>query len=574
MTIRSRPAKALVWALISASIVLATALTPAHAARVTAPYPPLVVFDGLSPFVRQFNINQGYGAQPGAVTYAIYEPLYAIDNVQYKQYPWLATSYTWSKDLKTLTFTIRHGVRWSDGQPFSARDVYYTMVTLAKKYPGLPPAGADQLGLWSKGSLNEATGVSMPAPDKVAITFKVADVTRFFNVAAFAPLPEHIWSKVKDPMRWANPDPVATGPFTRVSNFTAQGFDLNRNPYYWQPGKPAFDTVRVVYFTSNDAANLAIEAGQVDWGAQAPIPNVAHLYDARNPNFHHFYCSCYMANNLFLNLTKYPYNLLAFRQALSMAINRQVLNTNADYGFFPPADIQGVADTTARTGPYPNWVDKSIPQTLAQYNPAAAKALLLKNGFTYRSSQLYDPRGHRVAFEIIPTISPVAQAQVMAENFKAIGIDASIKVLQFSDYLNRLQKGQFDVADGWDNGGPSPYYYYEPLLSSRAYTPIGTTTPEWNWERWTNPQMDALFARFRQTNDAQGQRQLVNQMQRLFVQDLPIIPTTITPIPETYNTTNYTGFPTASDNYAYGTPFEFGFPIDSLLILNRLRRTH
>jgi len=572
MTTRSKPARIAAQALISGALVLAAALAPAHgparAARVHAAYPPLVVFDGLSPFVRQFNINEGYGAQPGAVTQAIYEPLYLIDNVQYKQYPWLATAYSWSRDLKTLTFTIRHGVTWSDGVPFTARDVYYTMAILGKRYPALPAAGADQLGLWEKGSLNEATGVTMPAVDKVAITFKTADVTRFFNVAGLVPLPEHIWSKQKDPLHWANPAPVATGPFTRISNFTAQGFDMSRNPHYWQPGKPAFDTVRVVYFTSNDAANLAIEAGQVDWGGQAPIPNASRLYDARNPNFHHFYCPCYMANNIFFNDTKYPYSLVAFRQALSMAINRQVMNTNGDYGYFPPSDIQGIS------GPYPGWVDRTIPQTLAQYNPAAAKALLLKNGFTYQNGRLIDPHGHKVAFDIIPTISPLAQAQIIAQEFKGIGIDAGIKVLQFGDFLDRLQKGNFDVVDGWDNGGPNPYYYYEPLLSSRATAPLGTQVPESNYERWSNPQMDALFAQFRKTSDPQRQHQLINQIQRLFVRYLPIIPTTITPIPEEYNTTNYTGFPTQSDNYAYGTPFEFGFPQDTLLILTRVHPSH
>src|SRR5437588_10522878 len=120
-----RSAKVAAQALLSGVLVLAAAIVPAQAAKSSQSYPILVFQGGLQPLVRNFNPFAPWAAQP-EMQALIYEPLYEIDNVQFREYPWLATSYTWSTDLTTLTFTIRHGVRWSDGTPFTANDVYFT----------------------------------------------------------------------------------------------------------------------------------------------------------------------------------------------------------------------------------------------------------------------------------------------------------------------------------------------------------------------------------------------------------------------------------------------------------------
>src|SRR5205807_2086411 len=161
-----------------------------------------------------------------------------------------------------------------------------------------------------------------------------------------------------------------------------------------------------------------MESGQADW-SNALIPNASKLYDARNPQyFHHVYGPRALCSNvLALADLKYPYSLVAFRKALSMDIPRWALDRNADYGYAPPADVQGIADITNMAGPWPAWLDRRIPQTLLQYNPQAARALLKKAGFTWQNGHLIDPRGHRVTMDLIPTFW-LAEGEIMARAFR------------------------------------------------------------------------------------------------------------------------------------------------------------
>ncbi len=558
---RFRPLRFLLCASAIVAVLVATA--PVRAAHPRAIYPPLRVQTGIgSSFTDNFNLCSPnlYANQGGAAYGTVYETLYIIDYEQYKEHPMLATSYKWSKDLKTLTFTIRSGVKWSDGQPFTAKDVYFTLWTLPKT---TKLATCDPLGL---NSTHLVDSVTMPAANQVAIHFKTVDSTRFFGLVNGSWIaPEHQYrAHLANMATWQDPKPVGTGPLTELQNFTPQSFDLGKNPYYWQPGKPAIDVLRMQSYTSQDAANLALEAGQSDW-SNATIPNVSKLYDARNPQYyHHFYGGSLCDNAVALLDTKYPYSLVAFRKALSMAINRKALSVNANYGFEPPANAQG-------TDPWPTWTDKSIPQTLVQYNPQAARSMLKSAGFTWQGNKLIDPRGKPVTMSLIPTFYP-AEGSILAQNFKDIGIDVTLQNLQYGTFYDKMLKGQFDAVDEWCNGGQTPYWWYQPMLDVLNYAPVGQNTANWDFQRWHDPTMDALFAAYRHTIDSGKQHQIINQMQKIFVGNLPVIPTVMEIVTSNFNTQNYTGFPDASNNYAYSDPF--GYPTDTELILLNLRRTH
>ncbi len=558
MIARRRVAPAIAQAFVSVCLVLTVALgptpAPTHMAYAATSLPPLTVAGLLPPpFTRNFNpFSTAYTTQL-SVAKEIYEPLYIIDDVQGKGYPWLATAYAWSKDYKTLTFTIRHGVRWSDGQPFTARDVYWTLAVLGKK-----AATLDQIGLLT----GKATGVTMPAPDQVAIHFAVGDTTRLFSlVNNTVVVPEHTWSKVKDPQNWDNPNPVGTGPFTQIANFSSQGFDVGRNPYYWQPGKPAFDTVRIIGYVSNDAQNLALASGQVDWG-NTLIPNASRVYDSHSPNFHHFYDPrAGLPIMLVPNDQKYPFSLPVFRQALSMAVNRQAISQNAEYGYDPPSDA------TSLKGPLTSWIDPTIPNTFAEYHPDKAQALLKQAGFTLRNGQLYDPRGHPVSFNCTTATGQadwILSCQIIVQNFKALGIDASVVVRPFTAFtVYSAGPSTIDMMYIQEGGQFSPYYNY--------YFECDPTGP-YDRARYNNPAMNRLLAAYRLTTDAQLQRRLAYQMERVWVNTMPEIPVVVIPGPADYSTAHYTGFPTPADDYAYNQPFSL--PNDTLLMLTRIHPSH
>ncbi len=556
-----KSAKIVAPAALCAALAASAVVAPAQAARPHAALRPLTIGQSSSSYIRNFNLFS-LTQVLAAVKAAVLEPLYVVDpTANGKQTPWLATSYTFSKDLKTLTFTIRPGVKWSDGQSFSANDVLFTM-NLGKTNTAL-----DQVGLW--GATGLATGVSATG-NTVSIHFKQANVTTFGQIVDnLFILPAHVWSKIKNPLTYADANPVGTGPFTQVKSFSAQSYELGRNPYYWNAANLKVDALRYIGFQSNDASALALESGQVDWSGDF-INNVEKVYDAKNPNYHHYYAPRDTPTTLYVTATKYPYNLPVFRKALSMAINRQALNVNAEYGYTAPTNVTGLS------GAFPTWVDKSIPNTLAQYNPQAARAMLMKAGFKMQGGKLIDPKGQPVAFDL-PVVAGfsdfVGIQQVLAQNFKVLGIDASPRAIAtYGAWYVQVQKGVYPVVTVWSYGNQSPYDYYYQMMGTTEYMPVGTIAPNGdNWTRYQNPQMNALFAKFRTTTDSAQQHALANQMQRIFVQDLPVIPMLNGLIKENYNTTNYTGFPTASNYYADGSPD--ATPM-RLIVLTHLKPSH
>ena len=124
--------------------------------------------------------------------------------------------------------------------------------------------------------------------------------------------------------------------------------------------------------------------------------------------------------------TQYPYSLVPFRQAVSMAINRDDVSKLGEYGYAPPTDAIGLG------GIFPSWVTdpgiKAEAKRLATYNPAAAKKLLTDSGFTYNGSKLIDPKGNPVSFEVhvIAGWSDwVASLQIITKNLQDVGINAT-----------------------------------------------------------------------------------------------------------------------------------------------------
>jgi peptide/nickel transport system substrate-binding protein len=120
----------------------------------------------------------------------------------------------------------------------------------------------------------------------VGFRFQREYVPGFAAIAHQPIVPEHAWRAVPDPVAFANPDPVATGPFTEVRLFRGQVYELGRNPRYWQLGKPAVEAIRLPAFPANDQANLALADGELDWAANY-VPAVERVFVRRDPAHHH-----------------------------------------------------------------------------------------------------------------------------------------------------------------------------------------------------------------------------------------------------------------------------------------------
>ncbi len=155
----------------------------------------------------------------------MYEPLVYVNPLQDgKATPMLASSWAWGAGNKSLTFTIRSGVKWSDGTPMTAADVAYTF-NLIKKYPAL-----DLTGAWSVLSSVTATGTNT-----VTMNFSTVAVPYFYYIADQTPIvPEHIWSKMANPTTNPVTQPVGTGPYL-MSKCSPSNITYTANPHYCQP---------------------------------------------------------------------------------------------------------------------------------------------------------------------------------------------------------------------------------------------------------------------------------------------------------------------------------------------------
>ncbi|MDA8295432.1 MAG: ABC transporter substrate-binding protein [Actinomycetota bacterium] len=470
----------------------------------------------------------------------VYEPLVFVNALQSgKTTPWLASSYKWSNGNKVLTFTIRKGVKWSDGKPLTAADVAFTF-NMLKKNPAL-----DLNSIWSVLSSVVQKG------DNVVLTFKSPAVPYFYYVAdqVFI-VPQHIWAKVKNPVTYPDTTPVGSGPYT-VSKCTGQNITYTANAKYWQPGLPKIETVQYPAFTSNDPANVYLATGQAQWGGQF-IPSIKSFYLAKSPNNHYWFPP--VANvSLFINQKVAPLNQLPVRQAMAFAINRSRVAQLGEYGYEPAANQTGIVTPT-----FSSWYDKAAAAKYGYtYNPAKAISILKKAGYKKGSNGYFAKGGKELAFSVINVGGNsdwVADLQIIQQEFKAVGIKLTVNNLTGTDFDNDLYKGNFQLGFDNESGGPAPYYELRQLLYSGNTAPIGQLATT-NYERYSNPATDKLFNEYASTTSSAQQHAIVNQLEHVMLSDVPVIPVTESVDWFQYNTASFSGWVTEKNPYAQPAPY-------------------
>lgn len=490
-------------------------------------------------FTRNFNPLLPAGTARWPSRAGVYEPLAIFDTATGAWEPWLATAWTWEDDNRTLRFTLRDGVAWSDGTPFTAEDVAFTFA-LMRESPAL-----DALGVWKYLDAVEAI-------DDRTVVFRFAEVfvPGFDDLAQSPIVPRHVWASVQDPVTFANPDPVGTGPFTEVRLWTPQVFELGRNPHYWQP--LGVEAIRMPAFAGNDAANLALVAGEVDWAGNF-VPAAERTFEAIDPENRDFWSPPAEATVfLYANTTR---GLLAdprVRKALSMAIDRDLLVQVAMYDYTHPADATGLSDAAAP------WRDPGVGRAWTAHDPDAAAALLREAGADDLEVELIAVSGWS---------DWIRAANVVARDLEAIGVDVEVRTPDFNGWFDSVQRGTFDLAIGWSTQGPTPYAFFRDVMGSEATKPIGEPAAG-NWHRWGSPAADALLARFERTSDPAEQRELAVALQRVFAEEAPAIPLFPAPSWGAANHARVTGFPSEDDPYALLSPNRAP---ESLLVLTHLR---
>ena len=480
-----------------------------------------------------------------------YEPLVFVDTLESgKATPWLASSYAWSDANKVLTFTIRKGVKFSNGDAMTASDVVFTF-DLLKRFPAM-----DLNSIWSV--LKSVTGKG----DNVVLTFKSAAVPYFYYVADQVwILPESIWSGIKNPVTYEDSSPVGTGPYT-VSSCSGENITYTANRSYWQPGLPKVKTIEYPAFTSNTPANDELATGQAQLGAQF-IPNIKAFYLSRSPD-NHYWFPPFANKSLFFNLTETPLNQLAVREAIAYAIDRSRATAIGQSGELLPSNQAGVVTPT-----FASWLDNSLVSKYNySYSPRKAVSVLEKAGYTKGPGGIFEKGGKKLSFSIINiggNSDEVAEIQVISSELALVGIKLTPDNLSATDFDADLFDGHYQLAWNSETGGPGPYYELRQLLYSGNTAPIGKPAST-NWERYSNPATDKLFDEYAATGSSAVQHNIIDQLEKVMLTDVPVIPVTEEADWYEYNTADFSGWVTPKDPYAQ--PAIYVYPDDEVLLLH------
>ena len=489
-----------------------------------------------------FNPLTSQGSQAGGTLSCLYEQLLYFNPATSKVTYVLGTSYKWTNKNLTLVVNTRPNVKWTDGKPFTAADVAFTF-NYVKANPSI-----DVNGIWSGTTLSSVTATGT---NQVTFKFSKPDTPAIVIFASQFIVPQHIWSSITDPATAANTDPVGTGPFTMAS-YSATTIVYKKNPNYWMAGHPYIDEVLMTAVKSNDTALLDLINNNIQYTYDA-ITNPAKTYAAKDPAHLKYWWPVTNDNFLVFNTTKAPFNDPAFRKAMAWGLNTTLIANRAYFGAIPAST--GVAETGAIPGQIPSWINaKPLKPLEWTYNVSKAKAILATAEYTLKGGKLMMPNGKAVPKQTILIGGPgwtdyITMASMISQELKALGISSSVIQAPYATYAGNLPAGKYDMAVTWAwgaAGGPSPYYiYYYNFGKSQIK---GKT----NMSRYTSKTIEKALATYAASSDPKVQKSAVQAMALDVMTKVPEIPITARTNFFDYNTTDFTGWPSAAKPYNAG----------------------
>jgi peptide/nickel transport system substrate-binding protein len=466
-------------------------------------------------------------------TFLIYEPLEIPSPIDGTYTEFLATAHKFT-DPTTLVYTIRQGVKWSDGKDFGPSDVVFTF-SLLKKDPAL-----DGKGVWQQVSDVSATG------NDVTVKFKSANVPFAASVAQTPIVPEHLWSQIADPTKDPNTKPVGTGPFT-LDKFAPTQYTLKKNPSYWQASKIAPSQVVFPAQASSQATNqLDVTSGKFDW-AYNFLPDVKQTFVAHDPSHNAYWFPPGGTIGLFLNLTKAPYNNADFRKGLSLSLDRTAIATKAVNGYLDQASMSGLILPNLK-----KWLDPSLPnQGLVGKDASAAQASFARAGYTNSGGKLVGPDGKQVTMSIVMPgnfSDWVAAAKEVVNQLAAVGVAATLDLPQYAQYSQAIQAGTFDASFGGFGGSGDVYTDFNNALNSAFATPVNTPTTN-NFQRFKDSSVDQALATLAAATDQSAQQQAAYKLEQVMYDSVPVVLLYYGGSWGLFSTKNFTGWPSESNPY-------------------------
>jgi peptide/nickel transport system substrate-binding protein len=462
--------------------------------------------------------------------------LVRIDRTTDELEPWLAEGWTESDDRQTYTFTLRDGLRFSDGAPFTSADVLFSL--RAVYHPDVRSSLAGDL-------LVAGQPLQADAPDARTVVIRLP--------SPFAPgprllanlpiLPRHkleaaldegrlaeIWSPANGPAGF-----TGLGPFVLTEHVAGQRLVFARNQHYWRRDAagtplPYLDALTVLVVADTNAEALRLQSGDADLMVNADIRPEDYSAFRRlaeqgrlrlipgnvglDPNLLWFNLSAAKQQD-----PRFPWmGQAAFRHAISCAVDRQAIADVVYLGEAVP--IHGPVTPANQTWYVP-------PVDACDRNPARARQLLASLGLADRNGNgmLEDPEGRPARFSLITQSGHTLRertAAILQEQLRQVGIAVDVVGLDPGGLFQRYQQGDYDaIYFGVQGSHTDPVMVPAFWLSSGSFhfwNP-GQPVPATDWER----RIDELMAQQATTFDLAERQRLFADVQRIFAEHMPAL---------------------------------------------------
>jgi peptide/nickel transport system substrate-binding protein len=544
----------------------AKALPRASAARTktvifsvdTGPIPAYQLFNHLVP---------GQQTQSMGLHQCVIEPLFIFNYGNGKIDPWLAESYTVNKTQDVWTIKLRQGIMWSDGQPMTADDVVFTLDMLRSAPATIKYSGPMKEWIKSLKKIDDlTTEITLTKPNpRFLLTY--LSVTLFDAIYV---LPKHIWQG-QDPEKFTNYDPakgwpVYSGPYKLVTATPTQ-FLYQRDPNWWGAkaawmSLPAPEYLMWEADATEDVRVAKMAARQAD--SLADITTGGYLaLKAKNPNVIAWYPGPPYAwadpcmREISINCAVPPWNDKDLRWALSLAIQRdQVVNIAYENSTIPAKFIFPAYPPLNR---YVHLLEQRgvfAKYPSGSYNPAKAQQILESKGYKKGGNGYFaDSKGNLLSLDII-THSDIVElkrlAQVVVQQLQNFGINAAMPILANNPWFNAISYGQYQAASCWNACGSvaEPWTSLD-NFNIRWVVPVGQPAGAFGYAfRWKNKKYSELVDTLGTLplNDPRGDELFV-EAATIWLSELPAVPVTQAKKLVPFDTTYWTGWPTAANYY-------------------------
>lgn len=426
--------------------------------------------------------------------------------------PELAQSWKVSKDGRTISFELRQNLRFSDGTPFSADDVAFTMKQLMD--PALHSPTGDMFRS-SQGQLQ----VAVSSPTRIAITFSapIADSVKSFDQVAIM--------SGKSPQK----EMAVLGPFYVAEDKPGAYLVLKRNPYYWKhdaQGRqlPYLDSVRLDILQSQDTEILRLLRGEIDF-INSLSPDYYDKLEAENPALVHDAGVSLDSEFMWFNQVpsapipdykKAWFGSTNFRRAISEAINRSDIARIVFKGHAQPA--VGVVSPANKF-----WFNLQLHPH--PFDQKSALARLRQDGFVFQDGTLKDRDRHAVEFSIVTNANKNRErmATLIQQDLAGIGIKVNVVTLDFPSLIDRMTNSYNYEACllGFVNDDLDPNSEMNVWLSSsenHQWDPK-QKTPATPWEA----QIDKLMREQASTLDQAQRKKYYDEVQQIVWEQEPFI---------------------------------------------------